>query len=270
MQADTQPVLVVVPTYNERDNLGPIVTRLHAALPTAHLLVVDDNSPDGTGQLADRLAAADDRTHVLHRTDKAGLGAAYTAGFRWGLDRGYAVLVEMDADGSHAPEDLPRLLDALSDADLALGSRYVPGGRVVNWPKRRELLSRGGNLYSKLALGVGINDITGGFRAYRRRVLETLDLDTVASHGYCFQVDLAWRTVQAGFTVVEVPITFTEREIGESKMSGSIVREALLRVTEWGLRHRTDQLRSLVAGPGEHAPDTAGQPDRAGKESRAP
>lgn len=272
MQADTQPALVVVPTYNERDNLEPIATRLHTALPTAHLLVVDDHSPDGTGDLADHLAAADDRTHVLHRTDKTGLGAAYIAGFRWGLDRGYTVLVEMDADGSHAPEDLPRLLDALTDADLALGSRYVPGGRVVNWPKRRELLSRGGNLYSKLALGVGINDITGGFRAYRRHVLETLPLDDVASHGYCFQVDLAWRTVQAGFTVVEVPITFAEREIGESKMSGNIVREALLRVTQWGLRHRGDQLRHLVTGPttgpvtgpGEQAAGHV-EPDRAGK-----
>jgi dolichol-phosphate mannosyltransferase len=245
---DLQPVLVVVPTYNERDNLGPIVGRLHAALPAAHVLVVDDSSPDGTGELADELADGDERVHVLHRTQKAGLGAAYVAGFRWGLDHGYPVLVEMDADGSHAPEDLPRLLDALTDADLALGSRYVPGGRVVNWPKRRELLSRGGNLYSKFALGVDINDITGGFRAYRRRVLENLVLDDVASHGYCFQVDLAWRTVQAGFTVVEVPITFTEREIGESKMSGSIVREALLRVTEWGLRHRAHQVRSLLTG----------------------
>jgi dolichol-phosphate mannosyltransferase len=245
---DLQPVLVVVPTYNELDNLGPILDRLHEALPSAHALVVDDSSPDGTGELADKLAGRDDRVHVLHRTEKAGLGAAYIAGFRWGLEHGYAVLVEMDADGSHAPEDLPRLLDALSDADLALGSRYVPGGRVVNWPKRRELLSRGGNLYSKFALGVGINDITGGYRAYRRGVLENLVLDDVASHGYCFQVDLAWRTVQAGFTVVEVPITFTEREIGESKMSGSIVREALLRVTQWGLRHRLGQLRSLLGG----------------------
>ncbi|HEY1573912.1 MAG TPA: polyprenol monophosphomannose synthase [Pseudonocardiaceae bacterium] len=246
--ADLEPVLVVIPTYNERDNLGPIVGRVQVTLPTVHVLVVDDGSPDGTGELADQLAERDDRVHVLHRTEKTGLGAAYIAGFRWALDRGYQVIVEMDADGSHAPEDLPRLLDALQDTDLALGSRYVPGGRVVNWPKRRELLSRGGNLYSKFALGVGINDITGGFRAYRQQVLRSLVLDEVASHGYCFQVDLAWRTVQAGFSVVEVPITFTEREIGESKMSGSIVREALLRVTRWGLRHRAEQLRSLVTG----------------------
>ena len=242
-------VLVVIPTYNERDNLGPIVARLHAALPAVHVLVVDDGSPDGTGALADELAAADEKIHVLHRTEKAGLGAAYIAGFRWGLDREYDVLVQMDADGSHAPEDLPRLLDALDDADLVIGSRYVPGGRVVNWPRSREVLSRGGNIYSKLALGVRINDITAGFRAYRRRVLQTLALDDVASHGYCFQVDLTWRTVRAGFTIVEVPITFTEREIGQSKMSGSIVREALLRVTAWGLRHRVDQARRLVSRP---------------------
>lgn len=242
------PVLVVIPTYNERDNLAPIVGRVQAVLPQVHVLVVDDGSPDGTGEVADKLAAGDDRVHVMHRTEKAGLGAAYVAGFRWGLRRDYQVLVEMDADGSHAPEDLPRLLDALQDADLALGSRYVPGGRVVNWPWRRELLSRGGNIYSKIALGVRINDITGGFRAFRRHVLETLPLDSIASHGYCFQVDMAWRVVQAGFSVVEVPITFTEREIGESKMSGSIVREAFFRVGQWGLRHRIEQVRSVLPG----------------------
>ncbi|HEY0804218.1 MAG TPA: polyprenol monophosphomannose synthase [Pseudonocardiaceae bacterium] len=245
---EARSVLVVIPTYNERDNLGPIVERLHTAMPAVDVLVVDDGSPDGTGDLADSMAAADERVHVLHRTEKAGLGAAYIAGFRWGMEHDYTVLVEMDADGSHAPEDLPRLLDALGDADLVIGSRYVPGGRVVNWPKSREVLSRGGNIYSKLALGVRINDITAGFRAYRRRVLEKLELDGVASHGYCFQVDLTWRTVQAGFTVVEVPITFTEREIGTSKMSGSIVREALLRVTQWGLAHRVEQARRLLPG----------------------
>ncbi|HEX4702520.1 MAG TPA: polyprenol monophosphomannose synthase [Pseudonocardiaceae bacterium] len=250
-QRQSQPVLVVIPTYNERDNLGPIVGRLHAALPTVHALIVDDGSPDGTGELADKLAAGDDRVHVMHRTEKAGLGAAYIAGFRWGMERDYQVLVEMDADGSHAPEDLPRLLDALSDADLVIGSRYVPGGRVVNWPRSREVLSRGGNIYSKLALGVRINDITAGFRAYRRQVLEKVALDDVASHGYCFQVDLTWRTVRAGYTIVEVPITFTEREIGTSKMSGSIVREALLRVTQWGVRHRVEQARRLLPGGGD-------------------
>jgi dolichol-phosphate mannosyltransferase len=239
------PVLVVIPTYNERENLGPILRRLHEALPKVHALVVDDGSPDGTGKLADELAAADERMNVMHRTEKAGLGAAYVAGFRWGLAKDYATIVEMDADGSHAPEDLPRLLDALGDADLVVGSRYVPGGSVVNWPKRREILSRGGNLYSRIALGVKVNDITAGFRAYRREVLEKLPLDEIASHGYCFQIDLTWRTVEAGFEIVEVPITFTEREIGESKMSGSIVREAVLRVGRWGVRRRWQQLRAL-------------------------
>lgn len=256
--ADLHPVLVIIPTYNERENIGPILDRLAAALPTAHALVVDDGSPDGTGEVADKRAAADDRVHVMHRTEKAGLGAAYVAGFQWGLERDYAVLVEMDADGSHAPEDLPRLLDALETADLVLGSRYVPGGRTINWPASRQLISRGGNVYCQLALGVGIKDITGGFRAFRRRVLEKLALDEVASHGYCFQVDLAWRSLRAGFTVVEVPITFTERVIGESKMSGSIVREAFLRVGQWGLQHRADQFRRLTGRTPASVPSGSG------------
>ncbi|MGZ4541756.1 MAG: polyprenol monophosphomannose synthase [Mycobacteriaceae bacterium] len=240
----SESVLVIIPTYNERENLGMIVGRLHAAVPHAHALVVDDGSPDGTGALADELAAANERVHVMHRTEKAGLGAAYIAGFRWALDRDYAVIVEMDADGSHAPEQLPRLLERIdSGSDLVLGSRYVPGGSVVNWPKRREFLSRGGNIYSRVALGVKINDITGGYRAYRSEVLRALPLDAVASQGYCFQVDLAWRAVQQGFTVTEVPITFTERELGESKMSGGIVREALLLVTRWGVRNRLRRFR---------------------------
>jgi dolichol-phosphate mannosyltransferase len=240
-----EPVLVVIPTYNERENLGPIVRRLHESVPRAHVLVVDDGSPDGTGEVADKLAAADERIHVLHRTEKAGLGRAYVAGFDWGIERGYAVLVEMDADGSHAPEDLPRVLAALEDADLVIGSRYVPGGTVVNWPRRREFFSRGANLYSRMALGAKVRDITAGYRAYRREVLEKIKLQTVASSGYCFQIDLAWRTIEAGFTVVEVPITFTERAFGQSKMSGDVVREALIRVTKWGLRRRGNQLRSL-------------------------
>ena len=245
--APSARTLVIIPTYNERENLGRIISRLHAALPHTHVLVVDDGSPDGTGDLADDLAAADERIAVLHRTEKNGLGAAYIAGFRWGLDHGYSVLVEMDADGSHAPEQLPLLLERVdAGADLVLGSRYVPGGTVVNWPWHREVLSRGGNIYSRLALGVSIQDITGGYRAYRREVLEKLDLDAIASHGYCFQVDLAWRTLQAGFTVAEVPIIFTEREIGESKMNGNIVQEALVRVTVWGLRSRLARLRALL------------------------
>ena len=245
--APSARTLVIIPTYNERENLGRIITRLHAALPHTPVLVVDDGSPDGTGDLADELAAADERIAVLHRTEKNGLGAAYIAGFRWGLEHGYTVLVEMDADGSHAPEQLHLLLEKVdAGADLVLGSRYVPGGTVVNWPWHREVLSRGGNIYSRLALGVSIQDITGGYRAYRREVLEKLDLDAIASHGYCFQVDLAWRTLQAGFTVAEVPITFTEREIGESKMNGNIVQEALVRVTVWGLRSRLARLRALL------------------------
>jgi dolichol-phosphate mannosyltransferase len=241
MAEPTASVLVVIPTYNERDNLEPLLSRLHEVAPAAHVLVVDDASPDGTGELADKLAAADERVRVLHRPGKAGLGAAYLAGFAEGLQGNYEVVVEMDADGSHAHEDLPTLLAALDDADLVIGSRYVPGGRVVNWPTHREWLSRGGNLYSRLALGVPIRDITGGYRAFRREVLEELALGDVASQGYCFQVDMAWRAVQAGFRVREVPITFTERERGSSKMSQTIVAEALWRVTRWGaarLLHR--------------------------------
>lgn len=242
--------LVIIPTYNERENITLIIGRLHAALPDVHVLVADDGSPDGTGRIADGLAADDQagRIHVMHRTEKNGLGAAYIAGFVWGLQRDYQVIVEMDADGSHAPEQLHRLLDKIdAGADVVAGSRYVPGGSVVNWPKRREFLSRGGNIYSRLALGVKVHDITGGYRAYRRRVLEALDLDAIESHGYCFQVDMAWRAIQAGFTMVEVPITFTEREFGESKMDGNIVKEALTKVTLWGMRNRWNKLRALVS-----------------------
>ncbi|MEV6717918.1 polyprenol monophosphomannose synthase [Lentzea sp. NPDC051208] len=241
-------VLVVIPTYNERDNIGKIVKRLHTALPDVHVLVVDDGSPDGTGQLADEMAAADDRVHVMHRTEKAGLGAAYVAGFQWALDRNYGVICEMDADGSHAPEQLHRLLDALPQADLVLGSRWVPGGEVVNWPAQRKFLSLGGSLYSRLALGANIRDMTGGYRAFRADTLRKLNLASVASAGYCFQIDLLWRTLELGFRVREVPITFLEREFGESKMSGNIVREALIRVTKWGLRRRGNQVKDLFTG----------------------
>lgn len=230
------PVLVVIPTYDERTNLERMVRRLRAAVPNADLLVVDDNSPDGTGRLADELARDDPQLQVLHRPGKQGLGAAYVAGFGWGLERGYAVLVEMDADGSHQPEQLPALLAALADADVVLGSRWVAGGSVRNWSRGRELLSRGGNAYARFALGVPIRDITGGYRAYRREVLEAIELPAVQSQGYCFQVDLAWRAVQLGFRVVEVPIVFVEREAGVSKMNRAIVAEALWRVTLWGLQ----------------------------------
>ncbi|KOY54614.1 MULTISPECIES: polyprenol monophosphomannose synthase [unclassified Streptomyces] len=234
--------LVIIPTFNEAENIGPIVARVRAAVPEAHILVADDNSPDGTGKLADELAAGDDHVHVLHRRGKEGLGAAYLAGFAWGLERDYGVLVEMDADGSHQPEELPRLLTALAGADLVLGSRWVPGGRVVNWPKSREFLSRGGSTYSRLMLDVPIRDVTGGYRAFRRETLEGLGLDEVASAGYCFQVDLARRAVRQGFRVVEVPITFVEREFGDSKMSRDIVVEALWRVTQWGLKAHAAKL----------------------------
>jgi dolichol-phosphate mannosyltransferase len=243
-------VLVVVPTFNERENLPGVLKRLAAVAPDVHVLVVDDNSPDGTGTLADEAATADPRVHVLHRPGKAGLGAAYVAGFGWGLERGYDVLVEMDADGSHAPEQLPSLLAALADADVALGSRWVPGGSVVDWPRRRELLSRGGNAYVRLALGLPVRDATGGYRAYRRGVLTAIDLGNVASQGYCFQVDLVWRAWQAGFRVVEVPIRFTERVAGLSKMNRSIVTEALWRVTVWGARARFTRARPDVIEPG--------------------
>jgi dolichol-phosphate mannosyltransferase len=244
----SQRTLVIIPTYNERENLPLILGRVHKARPDVHVLIVDDGSPDGTGELANELALADpDRVHVMHRAGKGGLGAAYVAGFGWGLGRGYSVLVEMDADGSHAPEELYRLLDAVDEgADLAIGSRYVPGGTVRNWPRRRMVLSRTANGYSRILLGVDVHDITAGYRAYRREVLEKIDLAAVDSKGYCFQVDLTWRTISAGFMVVEVPITFTERELGVSKMSGSNIREAIFRIAQWGIRGRFDRARGVV------------------------
>jgi dolichol-phosphate mannosyltransferase len=243
----TDRTLVIIPTFNERENLPLILQRLHRARPDVHVLVVDDSSPDGTGELADELAAADpEHVHVMHRTTKDGLGAAYLAGFAWGLSRGYATLVEMDADGSHAPEQLHRLLDAVdAGADLAIGSRYVDGGTVRNWPWRRVVLSKVANTYSRLLLGIGVHDITAGYRAYRREVLEKIDLDAVDSKGYCFQIDLTFRTVSNGFVVTEVPITFTERELGVSKMSGSNIREALVKVAQWGISGRRARNRGL-------------------------
>jgi len=235
-------VLVIIPTYNEADNIEPVTARVREAVPEAHILVADDNSPDGTGKVADELAAGDEHISVLHRKGKEGLGAAYLAGFRWGIEHGYGVLVEMDADGSHQPEELPRLLTALKGADLVLGSRWVPGGRVVNWPRSREVLSRGGSLYSRVLLDLPLRDITGGYRAFRSETLEGLGMDDVASQGYCFQVDLAHRAVRAGYHVVEVPITFVERERGDSKMSRSIATEALWRVTAWGVQGRVKRI----------------------------
>ena len=236
-------VVVIIPTYNERENVEAITGRVRESVPDADVLVVDDNSPDGTGDIADGLAERDKQIRVLHRTGKEGLGAAYLAGFRWALEQGYDVMVEMDADGSHQPEQLPTLLTALEDADLVLGARWVPGGKVLNWPKSREVLSRGGNTYARMMLGIPLHDATGGYRAFRATTLQKIGLNEVDSRGYCFQVDLALRSLRAGLKVVEVPITFVERVHGTSKMSRNIVVEAMWRVTVWGTQARLQRFR---------------------------
>ncbi len=233
---------MVVPTYNEAANLAWVVGRLREAQPDVDVLVVDDGSPDGTGEVGDRLAAADPAVSVVHRTRKEGLGAAYLHGFRVALDAGYDVLGEMDADGSHQPEQLQRLRDALADADLVIGSRWVAGGSVTNWPLYRQALSRGGNLYVRLLLGIDVRDATAGFRLYRREALEKIELDTVRSTGYVFQTDLAARVVRAGMVVREVPIEFVERVRGDSKMGPAVAAESLRRITAWGLGERGRQL----------------------------
>jgi dolichol-phosphate mannosyltransferase len=240
-------VVVVVPTYNERENLDWVVGRVRTAVPEVDVLVVDDGSPDGTGELADILAAADPQVTVLHRTEKTGLGAAYLHGFRVALERGYDVVGEMDADGSHQPEQLPALLEALRHADLVIGSRWVRGGSVVNWPLSRKALSVGGNLYARVLLGIPVRDVTAGYRLFRRSTLESIDLESVESAGYIFQTDLAFRTLQAGLRVVEVPIEFVERVRGESKMSRDVATESLRRITVWGLRERRRRLRDVVS-----------------------
>ena len=238
--------LVITPTYNEAANIADAI----AAVLThsqADVLVVDDNSPDGTGRIADDIATSTHRVHVMHRTNKEGLGAAYLAGFDWALDRDYDVLVEMDADGSHRGVDLPILIEALREnpnTDLVLGSRWVDGGAVLNWPLHRLLLSRFGNAYTRLMLGIPIADATGGFRAFRANALRKIDLVGVRSQGYCFQIDLVRRVLQAGLTIREVPITFVERSAGASKMSKAIVREALWRVTIWGFGDRLKRVLS--------------------------
>jgi dolichol-phosphate mannosyltransferase len=236
-------MVMVVPTYNEADNLEWIVGRLLAAVPDTHVLVVDDGSPDGTGRIADALAAEDERVHVVHRTEKAGLGAAYLHGFAVALQAGYDVVGEMDADGSHQPEQLHRLREALAEADLVIGSRWIPGGSVVNWDVLRRALSRGGNLYARTVLGIAVRDVTAGYRLFRAETLRAIDLEGVRSVGYCFQADLAVRTIEAGLRVVEVPIDFLERERGESKLSRSVATESLRRITVWGVARRRDQLR---------------------------
>ncbi|HZC64790.1 MAG TPA: polyprenol monophosphomannose synthase [Streptosporangiaceae bacterium] len=239
-------VVVIIPTYNERENLGSIIDRVRVSVPDAHVLVVDDNSPDGTGTLADELAAGDAHIHVLHRAEKKGLGAAYIAGFRWALDEGFSAVVEMDADGSHQPEQLRFLLAALDRSDLVIGSRWVPGSYVINWPKSRRLLSKSGNAYARLILGTGLHDLTAGYRVYRDTALRRIGLENLQSQGYSFQVDLTVRALRAGLVVIELPITFVQRAIGSSKMNGVIVVEALWRVTQWGV---TERWRRLVSRP---------------------
>lgn len=239
-------VAVLIPTYNERDNLPRIVERVRSSVPDADVVVLDDNSPDGTGEVADALAADDPQVHVIHRRGKEGLGAAYLAGFRWALDEAYDAVVEMDADGSHRPEDLPSMLEAAREADLVIGSRYVRGGTVVNWPLSRKAISMGGNLYIRAILGMPVNDATAGYRVYRADTLRRIGLDQVESAGYVFQTDLTVRTVRGGMRVVEVPITFVEREIGESKMDGDVVRESMRRITGWGVEHRRGQAQDAL------------------------
>jgi dolichol-phosphate mannosyltransferase len=228
-------VIIVMPTYNERQNLEIVAGRIRESVPDADLLVVDDNSPDGTGDLADKLAEKDAHVQVMHRTEKAGLGRAYVAGFTWALDSGYDLIVEMDADGSHRPEDLPKLLAAAAGAGAVIGSRYVPGGTVVNWPKSRALLSWGANFYNQVMLGVRVKDATGGFRVYHAETLRKIDLSGIQSAGYCFQIDMTLRVLQGGMNIVEVPITFVERERGASKMSSTVIFESFIRVARWGI-----------------------------------
>lgn len=243
MKPTENRTLVVIPTYNERENIAEIAARVLRSTTGVDVLVVDDNSPDGTGALASALASGHDRINVLHRAGKEGLGAAYRAGFEWGLERGYERLVEMDADGSHQPEQLARLLSALDDADVVLGSRWMRGGSVVNWPFRRMMLSQAGSLYARVALGLPIRDITGGFRAFTADALLKIGYQDVLSQGYCFQIDMLWKAYTAGLRISEVPITFVERVHGESKMSSSIVNEAIVRVTVWGLKALPARLR---------------------------
>jgi len=234
MTEPARKALVCVPTYDERENLGPIVEGILAAAPQLHVLVIDDSSPDGTGELADALAARDPRVKVLHRARKEGLGKAYLAGFAWALQRDYGLVLEMDADFSHDPSYLPALLERAREADLVLGSRYVPGGGTVNWGLGRRLVSRGGSLYARTILGVRVRDLTGGFKCFRREVLEAIDLPSVECSGYAFQIELTFRALRCGFRVTEIPIVFADRRVGQSKMSRRIVVEAIRKV--WAMR----------------------------------
>jgi dolichol-phosphate mannosyltransferase len=239
-----------MPTYNERESLPRTLSLLRGTVPEVDVLVVDDASPDGTGEWADEAAASDAQVHVLHRAGKEGLGRAYLDGFRWALERDYELVVEMDADGSHRAQDLPLLLAAAQEPsqrpDLVIGSRWVPGGAVVNWPWHRQLISRAGTAYARLALRLSVRDATAGFRVYPARTLRRLPLAEVESQGYCFQIDMTWRVERARGRVVEVPITFVERTLGRSKMSRAIAWEAITRLTEWGLEDRRRRLRHRV------------------------
>ena len=235
----TPDVWVILPTYNEAENLERIVGAVLEQLPgSGRVLIVDDNSPDGTGEIADRLADADESIAVLHRKHKEGLGPAYLAGFRVALDRGAERIIEMDADFSHDPRYLPRLIEATEHADLAIGSRYVPGGGITDWGPMRRFISRGGSAYARTALGLPVRDLTGGFKCFRRIVLETINLDTIEARGYAFQVETTYRAIKAGFRVVEVPIVFKDRTDGTSKMSRAIVAEAMWRVPAMRFRRR--------------------------------
>lgn len=233
-------MLIVIPTFNERDNLPLLIGKLSCVCPSADILVVDDNSPDGTGKLADEMAECNGRIHVLHRKAKEGIGPAYVAGFNWGLSRDYDRIVQMDADMSHDPNHLPALLAASEGSGLVIGSRYVPGGGIRGWRVHRRILSRGGNIYAGTILGIGIRDITSGFKCWRRKALEDIDLDAIRSTGYSFQVEMTYRAVLFGCSVVEVPIVFVDRTIGVSKMNLGIAVEAAMRV--WQLRACADRL----------------------------
>lgn len=232
----TDRVLICMPTYNEKENIRQITSAILEVVPEVHVLVIDDNSPDGTGEIADELASADDRIHVLHRTAKEGLGPAYIAGFRWGMENGYDCLFEMDADFSHQPRYLPEMIEQLGSHDVVIGSRYVTGGGTENWGAVRKLISRGGGIYARTILGVDIQDLTAGFIGWRRHVLESIELDTVEASGYVFQIEMKYRAHQAGYRILEIPITFPDREAGTSKMSPGIAAEALTRV--WKIRFK--------------------------------
>ena len=233
---ETARTIVVIPTYNEKESLASTIASVFAAVPTASVLVVDDASPDGTGAIADHLAATDPRVEVLHRTARDGLGHAYLAGFHRALDEGFDAIVEMDADGSHPASALPAMLTSLQTHDLVIGSRWTPGGAVANWPHHREWLSRAANTYARVWLRIRVRDSTAGYRAFRASTLRAIDLGHVESRGYCFQIDMTLRVIDAGLSVAEVPITFIDRVAGRSKMNGSIVLEAMLRVTGWGVQ----------------------------------